>query len=126
MTTVYQLRAFAFWMMRKALRLPLTLVKQVSKGLEFVAKAVYEDGAIGVFLAFLISGLGFMLGFMAGGIYLECTKVEDAVVQIGQVAQFGAYGFIATATTVFFYTSWYCFKQEQNELIENLKEKYHE
>ena len=122
MTAVYQFRAFAFWMMRKALRLPLTLVKQAGKGLEFVANSFYEDGALGVFLAFLVSMLGFMLVFISGGVYLECTKVEDTVVPVGQVALFGAYGFIATVTVIFFYTCWYCFRREQDELLEKLKD----
>lgn len=122
--TVYELRAFGGWMVRKAVRLPLTLVKQVGKGLDYLARAVYEDGGIGVMLCSLISALGFILGFIAGGIYLECTKVENTIVPVGQVASFGAYGFIATATVIFFYTCWYCFKREQNELIENLKDGY--
>lgn len=123
--TVYELQAFGGWMVSKAVRLPLKLVKQVGIGLEFMAKAVYEDGGVGFMLCSLISVLGFMLGFIAGGIYLECTKVEDTVVQIGQVAPFGGYSFIATATVIFFYTCWYCFKQEQNELIEHLKDTNH-
>ena len=123
--TVYELQAFGGWMVRKAVRLPLKLVKQVGIGLEFMAKAVYEDRGVGFMLCSLISVLGFMLGFIAGGIYLECTKAEDTVVQIGQVAPFGGYSFIATATVIFFYTCWYCFKQEQNELIEHLKDTNH-
>ena len=124
--TVYELQAFGGWMVRKAVRLPLKLVKQVGIGLEFMAKAVYEDRGVGFMLCSLISVLGFMLGFIAGGIYLECTKVEDTIVPVGQVASFGAYGFIATVTVIFFYTCWYCFKREQQELINHLKEKDYE
>ena len=122
MTALYQLRAFALWMVRKGIRLPMVLIKQTGKGLDFIASAVYADGALGVFLAFLVSMLGFMLVFISGGVYLECTKVEDTIVPVGQVASFGAYGFIATATVIFFYTCWYCFKREQQELINHLKD----
>lgn len=125
MTHLYQLRAFALWMVRKGIRLPMVLLKQVGKGLEFVANAVYEDGALGVFLAFLVSMLGFMLVFISGGIYLEVTKEEGVAIEIGQVAPYGAYGFASTATVIFFYTCWYCFRREQDELIEKLKDRQH-
>lgn len=123
---MYQLRAFICWMFSKACLLPARLVKCIVNGLDYLATAVYEDGFIGVMLSALISGLGFMLGFIVGGIYLECTKTEDTIVHVGQVATFGLYSFIVTATTIFFYICWYCFRKEQDELIKQLKEKYHD
>ena len=111
-------------MVRKTIRFPLLLVTQIDHGLEFLAKAVYQDGFIGVVLSFLISMLGFMAGFIPGGIYLECIKEEGTVVQLGQVAMYGLYTGVATAVVIFFYTCWYCFKQEQHELFEKLRDGY--
>lgn len=124
--TLYQLRAFGFWMVRKTLRFPLLLVNQATKLLDLIATAVYDDGFIGVVLGFLVSMMGFILGFITGGIYLECTKEPSTIVEVGRVAMYGFYSGIATAVTIFFYTCWYCFKQEQNELIEHLKDTYRE
>ena len=122
--TVYELQAFGGWMVRKAVRLPLKLVKQVGIGLEFMAKAVYEDGGVGFMLCFLISCLGFMLGFIAGGIREEIIKPEDTIVHLSQVAHYGLVTGGITAVVIFFYTCWYCFKQEQEELFKNLKDGY--
>lgn len=119
--TVYELRAFGGWMVRKTIQLPLRLCKLVGQGLEFLAKAIYEDGGIGFLLSFMISCIGFIVGFIAGGIREEIIKPEDTMVPIGQVAMYGLVAGSITAVVIFFYTCWYCFKREQTELIENLK-----
>lgn len=119
--TFYDLQAFSGWMVRKTIQLPLRLCKLVSRGLEYLANSIYEDGGIGYLLGFLISCLGFMAGLLAGVIREETIKPEDTIVLFSQVVSYGLYTGSITAAVIFFYTCWYCFKREQTELIENLK-----
>lgn len=121
MTTVYELQAFACWMIRKTLRLPLLLIKKAKGGLDSLAEAVYYEGVGGIVLVSLTIGIGFILGFFAGGVREEIIKPADTVVEIGQVLMYGLYTGGITFVVIFFHTCWYCFKQEQNELIETLK-----
>lgn len=122
MTALYQFRAFASWMVRKALLLPRRVFNQLLTGLRFIATAVYHDGASGVFLCAVVSVAGGLVGMIIGGGYEEYIKPEGAVVPFSQVTPYGLLTGTIIASVLFFYTCWHCFKQEQQELINHLKD----
>lgn len=121
---LHQLRAFVSWMCCKACLVPLRLVRVVTNGLEVLARTVHEDGFPGVALSFLASFFGFFFGLFFGGFYKEYNKAPDTIVELGDVLLYGATGFATFGTVIFFYTCWYCFKQEQKELFDKLKDGY--
>lgn len=121
---LHQLRAFVFWMCRKACLVPARFVGLVTGGLTILARTVHEDGFVGVAISFLISFLGFFIGMMSGGLYEEAHKVPGTFVPFDQILQYGFIGFATMGGIIFFYTCWYCFKQEQKELFDKLKDGY--
>jgi hypothetical protein len=106
--------------------MPLRFTQALGKGLDHVAECVHNDGALGVLLALLISCLVGLIGLFVGGVYLESTKEPDTVVHVKDLLMYWVYTSSGVGAVIFFNTAWYCFKQEQHELIDLLKDSKNE
>lgn len=123
--TVYQLQAFTKWMVRKFCQTPLRIAQAFGRGLDHIAECVHNDGALGVVLGLLIACLVGLIGLVVGGIYLESTKEPGTAVHVKDLLMYWVYASSGVGAVIFLNAAWYCFKLEQHELFERLKENHH-
>lgn len=128
MYSLYQLRAFVAWMLRKTLRLPLSAASKTNELLQAMVITLHKDRGEGFFVLLMFSLLVFMGGFVCGIAYeflvqgiSSDAEGRDAVIT---AIKTGGVFTIAFVTVVFFNTCWYAFTQEQAELLNRLKEKH--
>lgn len=122
--TMYQLVAFIKWMARKSCQMPLRVVQAFGRGLNHVAFAIHKDGALGVLLGFLIACIVGLLGLFIGGVYLEHTKEPGTTIHVNDILIYWVYFASVAAVIIFVNAAWYCFRIEQHELFDRLKDGY--